>query len=52
MALGQRIDTFMASRQLWRANYVVRFERPHVSAFTTWMAARLQAFLDTGILLK
>ncbi len=47
-----QIDTFMAGRQLWRANYVVRFEREHAPGFIAWMSPRLRALLDSGTLLK
>lgn len=47
-----QIDTFIAGRQLWRANWVARFEQPYAQGFNTWLAARFQAFLDTGVLLK
>ncbi len=47
-----QIDTFMAGRQLWRANYVIRLERQHAPGFIAWMSPRLQAFLDSGTLLK
>jgi Ser/Thr protein kinase RdoA (MazF antagonist) len=47
-----QIDTFSAGRQLWRANWVARFETPHAQRFNTWLAERFEAFLDTGVLLK
>jgi Ser/Thr protein kinase RdoA (MazF antagonist) len=47
-----QIDTFNAGRQLWRANWVARFEAPHAQRFNTWLAERLATFLDTGVLLK
>lgn len=47
-----QIDTFMAGQQLWRTNFVIRFQRPHASSFIAWLAQRFEAFLDTGRLLK
>ena len=50
-APGQ-IDAFLAGRQIWRANWVARFEQPYAQGFNTWLAERFQGFLDTGVLLK
>lgn len=47
-----QIDALMAGRLIWRANFVVRFERLHAPAFIAWAAARLRAFLEDGVLLK
>ncbi len=30
-----QIDTFMAGQQLWRTNFVIRYERPHACSFIT-----------------
>ena len=42
------IDTFIASRQVWRANWVVRYAREHAPRFVAGMASRFEVFLDTG----
>ncbi|HMA36077.1 MAG TPA: phosphotransferase [Chloroflexia bacterium] len=47
-----QIDTFIAGRQIWRANFVARFETPHAYLFNDRLAARFQSFLDTGVLGK
>ena len=47
-----QIDTFMAGQQLWRTNFVIRFERPIAPSFTGWLAQCFGAFLKTGIMLK
>jgi Ser/Thr protein kinase RdoA (MazF antagonist) len=47
-----QIDTFMAGQQLWRTNFVIRYERPHACSFIAWLAQCFEAFLKTGILLK
>ncbi len=47
-----QIDTFMAGQQLWRTNFIIRFQRPHASSFIAWLAQRFEVFLNTGILLK
>ena len=43
-----QIDTFIAARQIWRANWVARHEPAHAQRFITWMASRFLVFLDTG----
>jgi Ser/Thr protein kinase RdoA (MazF antagonist) len=43
-----QIDTFIAGRQLWRANWVVRHELQYARRHLAWMAARFRTFLDTG----
>ena len=43
------IDTFIAGRQLWRANWVARFEPAHAGRFTTRLAGRFAGFLDSGV---
>lgn len=43
-----QIDAFIAGRQLWRANWVVRFEREHAPGFVARMAPRFEAFLASG----
>jgi Ser/Thr protein kinase RdoA (MazF antagonist) len=47
-----QIDTFMAGQQLWRTNFVIRFERPYASSFIASLAQRFETFLKTGTMLK
>lgn len=47
-----QIDTFMAGQQLWRTNFVIRFERPIAPSFIAWLAQRFETFLNTGAMLK
>lgn len=47
-----QIDTFMAGQQLWRTNFVIRFERPKASSFIAWLAQCFETFLKTGVMLK
>jgi Ser/Thr protein kinase RdoA (MazF antagonist) len=47
-----QIDTFIAGQQLWRTNFVIRFERPHAPSFIAWLAQRFETFLNTGAMLK
>lgn len=51
-AYAGQIDTFMAGQQLWRTNFVIRFERPIAPSFITWLAQRFEVFLNTGAMLK
>ena len=37
-----QIDTFRAGRMLWVANYVARFERPHLAGFIEQVAQRVR----------
>ncbi len=43
-----QIDTFRAGRLIWVANYVARFERPHLPGFIERVAPLLERFLDSG----
>jgi len=43
-----QIDTFIAGRQLWRANWVARFEREHAAGFIARMTRRFEGFLERG----
>jgi Ser/Thr protein kinase RdoA (MazF antagonist) len=47
-----QIDTFIAGRQLWRANYVARFESQFAREFNTRLAGQFQLFLDSGTMQK
>ena len=47
-----QIDTFRAGRMLWVANYVARYERPHLSEFIAWLTKRFDRYLATGLLRK
>jgi Ser/Thr protein kinase RdoA (MazF antagonist) len=47
-----QIDTFIAGRQLWRANYVARFEPQFAAEFNARIAGQLQRFLDSGSMEK
>ena len=44
----EEIDTFLAARQLWRANWVACFEAPQALRFNTWLAGLLERFQATG----
>ena len=46
-----QIDTFRAGRMLWVANYVARFERPHLAGFIEQVAQRFEKFLIVNRLL-
>ena len=48
----EQIDTLMAGRQLWRANYVAQFEPAYAAQFNAWLQPRLEQFLRTGALGK
>ena len=43
-----QIDSFIAGRQIWRANWVAQNATPYARRFVDGMAPRLQVFLDTG----
>lgn len=47
-----QIDTFMAGQQLWRTNFVIRFQRPIAPTFIMKLARSFEAFLKTGVLLN
>ncbi len=46
-----QIDTLIASRQIWRANYVARFELEFARRFNDQRARGLRGFRETGALL-
>jgi Ser/Thr protein kinase RdoA (MazF antagonist) len=48
----EQVDTLIAGRQLWRANYVARFAPAEAGEFNAWLAPRLERFLQTGALGK
>lgn len=48
----EQIDTLMAGRQLWRANYVAQYEPAYAARFNAWLGPRLEQFLQTGALGK
>ena len=47
-----QIDTFVAGQQLWRTNFVIRFERSIAPSFITRLAQDFETFLNTGVMLK
>lgn len=47
-----QLDTFIAGRQLWRANWVARFEPEYAQRFNNWLATLFEPFLATDTLLK
>ncbi|GCE14530.1 phosphotransferase enzyme family protein [Tengunoibacter tsumagoiensis] len=47
-----QIDTFMAGQQLWRTNFIIRYDRSYARSFITLLAQSFETFLKTGILLK
>lgn len=47
-----QIDTFIAGQQLWRTNFVIRYQRSHACSFIASLAQGFETFLKTGILLK